>query len=415
MPKMRSRATHSPIVGSRELHLALLGWTVTSTTCQSGATRLLSRRGPRSDHIANWGQFPPAGSNSSSSNTNVHASDDCSCVALKQRSETLATPVRRILTIDAGGVKGAFPAAFLAKLEAQLGGPIADYFDLIAGTSTGGIIAIGLGLGLTAKRILDLYEANCRRIFPSTRFALPGVFRAKYAKAALSEVLQEVCGARLLGESRNRLIIPSLNLATEQVHVYKTSHHPDLINDFRIPAAEVALATAAAPTYFPVHLSSEGVPFIDGSVWAHNPMAHAVIEAIGVLEWPRESIRVLSLGCTASRLDISWNSWKQHTSLGSMFWAARLAHVFMKAQSSSAVVTAQVLLGRENVFRINPDMSHHRFTVDDVRHVPMLRQLGEEEALNAFPALAPIFFQEKAAPFVPYHTAPSESVGRFAA
>ena len=315
---------------------------------------------------------------------------------------------RRILTIDGGGIKGVFPAAFLAEVEDRLGEPIVDYFDLIAGTSTGGIIALGLGLGLTAKQILRLYEENGRRIFPPTRsFALQGIFRAKYAKAALPEVLHEAFGERLLGESRARLLIPSLNLATERVHIYKTSHHPGLIKDYIVSAVEVALATVAAPTYFPVHLSPEGVPFVDGSVWARNPMGLAVIEAIGILEWPRHSIRLLSLGCTATRIEVSWSSWKKHTSLGAAFWAARLADVFMTAQSSSAVVTSHVLLGPDNVFRIDPDMSQHRFTIDGVRHMPLLRQLGEKEASEAFATLAPVFFQEKAAAFVPCHRLPS--------
>jgi hypothetical protein len=180
-----------------------------------------------------------------------------------------------------------------------------------------------------------------------------------------------------------------------------------LINDYKVSAVEVALATVAAPTYFPVHLSPEGVPFVDGSVWARNPMGLAVIEAIGILGWPRESIRLLSLGCTATHLDVSWTSWKKHTSLGAAFWAARLADVFMKAQSSSAVVTAHALVGGENVFRIDPDMSQHRFTLDGVRHIPLLRQLGQKEATEAFPTLAPVFFQEKAAAFEPHHHLPS--------
>jgi uncharacterized protein len=323
------------------------------------------------------------------------------------QSELTAGGVRRILSIDGGGIKGVFPAAFLADLEERIGQPIGEYFDLIAGTSTGGIIALGLGLGLTAKETLQLYIKNGERIFPHTRgFKLPGVFRAKYAKAALSEILEEIFGQRLLGESGVRLIIPSLNLATEYVHIYKTSHHIGLIKDYKVRAVEVALATVAAPTYFPVHLSPEGVPFIDGSVWARNPTGLAVIEAIGILGWPRDSIRVLSLGCTAAHLEVSWKSWKQHTSLGATFWAARLADVFMRAQSSSAIVTAHSLVGGANVFRIDPDMSQHRFTLDGVQHVPLLRRLGQNEASNAYATLAPVFFQEKAATFVPCHRLP---------
>ncbi len=319
-------------------------------------------------------------------------------------SEPRASAVRRILTIDGGGIKGVFPASFLAELEAHLGQPIVEYFDLIAGTSTGGIIALALGFGLSARQILELYEKNGRRIFPHTMgFTLPGVFRAKYAKAALPEVLKEVFGDLRLGNSRVRLLIPSLNLATEYVHIYKTSHHPTLVNDYKVPAVEVAMATVAAPTYFPIHLSPDGVPFIDGSVWAVNPAGLAVIEAIGILGWPRESIRILSLGCTTTHLAISWTSWEKHTSLGASFWAARLADIFMKAQSSSAIVTANVLVGAQNVFRIDPDTSQHHLTLDGVQHMPFLRELGQREASAVFDRLASTFFTEKAPAFVPCH------------
>jgi patatin-like phospholipase/acyl hydrolase len=75
-------------------------------------------------------------------------------------------PIRRILTIDGGGIVGTFPAAFLAALEDNLGkGPIGQYFDLIVGTSTGGIIALGLAMGLPAAEVLRLYEEQGPTIF----------------------------------------------------------------------------------------------------------------------------------------------------------------------------------------------------------------------------------------------------------
>ena len=315
-------------------------------------------------------------------------------------------PIRRILTIDGGGIKGVFPASFLASLEDRLGESISSYFDLIAGTSTGGIIAIGLGLGMTSHEILRLYCENAGRIFPRSRgLGVRRVFRAKYAKTALRHVLTEVLGDRLLGESLIRLVIPSLNLATEKVHVYKTPHAIDLINDYKVPAVEVALATVAAPSYFPIHLSPEGVPFIDGGVWARNPVGVAVIEAIGILGWARDSIRVLSLGCTSTRLNVEW---QKRTSLGSSYWGARLADVFLTAQCSSAMVTAQTLIGSENVFRISPDTSDRRFTLDGVEHLPALRDLGMHEASRTYSTLAPVFFQHKAEAFVPYHFASLE-------
>jgi hypothetical protein len=311
--------------------------------------------------------------------------------------------MRRILTIDGGGIKGVFPAAFLAAIEDEIGRPIGKYFDLIAGTSTGGIIALGLGLGLTANELLRLYRETGGRIFPRRRgitSRISSVARAKYSDAPLRDVLTSAFGSRRLGEATQRLVIPSLDLAAERVHVYRTSHHPDFVRDYKLKVVEVALATVAAPTYFPVHVSSEGLPYLDGSLWARNPMALAIIEAIGVLEWPRREIKVLSIGCTSAHLDAGW---KKRISLGAAYWGARIADVFMKAQSSSAIATSHALIGSESVFRISPDTSGFRFTLDGVQHIPRLEALGREEAQRQFPGLKDVFFGRHAEPFVPCH------------
>ena len=89
--------------------------------------------------------------------------------------------MRRILTIDGGGIRGTFPAAFLAELEQELDRPIGSYFDLIAGTSTGGIIAIGLGMGLTAKEISRLYEEKGPAIFGQEKTGAGGCNGGRHA------------------------------------------------------------------------------------------------------------------------------------------------------------------------------------------------------------------------------------------
>jgi len=309
--------------------------------------------------------------------------------------------LRRVLTIDGGGIKGVFPAAFLAEIEDRIGEPIYDYFDLIAGTSTGGILAIGLGLGLTAGELLQLYKEFGARIFQSRVVTsnLRQLLRAKYSLEPLREIVGKAFGGRLLGHSRKRVLVPALDLAAERVYIYKTAHHPRLINDYKLPAIEVALATVAAPTYFPIHLTGDGA-FIDGSLWARNPLALAVVEAIGVLDWPREDVRVLSLGCTSQHLDVAWT---KRLSFGTSYWSARIADVFMKAQSSSAISTAHTLIGSENVFRISPDTTTRGFTLDGVRHMPALEALGREEAARLLEDLATVFFRSPAEHFIPCH------------
>src|SRR5262249_14743007 len=128
--------------------------------------------------------------------------------------------------------------------------------------------------------------------------------RGKYRPDALKEALTAQFGTRKLGESKTRLVIPSLNLETGEVHIYKTSHHPRLELDYRESAVDVAMATAAAPTYFPVHRAATGLGLIDGGTWANNPTGVAAVEAISILGWPAEDLRILSLGCTRRPLDV---------------------------------------------------------------------------------------------------------------
>src|ERR1700733_11044702 len=135
---------------------------------------------------------------------------------------------KRILTIDGGGIKGVFPASFLASLEEKIDGSIYEYFDLIVGTSTGGIIALALGLGFAAKDILKFYENYGPEIFKGNHLvkALQHLAITKYKNTGLKKALEETFGTKKLGESRTRLVIPSFNLQTGEVYVYKTAHHP---------------------------------------------------------------------------------------------------------------------------------------------------------------------------------------------
>ncbi|MCB1738373.1 MAG: patatin-like phospholipase family protein, partial [Gammaproteobacteria bacterium] len=162
----------------------------------------------------------------------------------------------RILSLDGGGIKGAFAASVIATLEENTGCAAADHFDLIAGTSTGGIIAIGLGLGLPARKICDFYAEKGPTIFPGTSLVqrTEGFFRQlfgpKHSQAVLRDALAEVFGQRKFGESKCRLAIPAYDAIGGRIFVIKTAHHERFRYDVDAPAVEVALATSAAPTYF---------------------------------------------------------------------------------------------------------------------------------------------------------------------
>lgn len=308
--------------------------------------------------------------------------------------------MRRILAIDGGGIKGVVPAAFLATVEETIGRNAGEFFDLIAGTSTGGIIALGLGLGFSSGDVLRLYEEEGPRIFGGNRVwrMMRRVGLSGYSGEPLRQALMRRFGERRLGESRTRLVIPSVNLETGEVYIYKTAHHKRFDRDHRKAAVDVALATAAAPTYFPTHRSTEGVPLVDGGMWANNPVGMAVVEAIGVLGWERTDLKVLSLGCTSEPLSAALGI---RYRLGLAYWGWKAVDVFMSVQSSASVGTAKILAGSQNVYRICPQVAKGRFGLADVRDIAGLKGLGYSEARKALPQLEEIFFKEPAEHFVP--------------
>ena len=306
--------------------------------------------------------------------------------------------MKRILAIDGGGIKGVFPASVLATVEDSIGDNVANYFDLIVGTSTGGIIALGLGLELPAKEMLAFYEEFGPRIFGGNRRL--GWFRSKYNGGPLKEALEACFGEKKLGDSKKRLVIPSLNLENGEVYIYKTAHHPRLQRDYKEEVVDVALATSAAPTYFPAHRAATGTPLIDGGVWANNPVGLSVVEAISVLGWSRDSLKILSLGCTTELLNIDRG---RSSSRGLSYWAPRLIDVFMHAQSHSSLGTAQLFVGHDNVIRIDPGMPQGRFSLDGTNEIGSLKGLGHSEARQALPKLQEVFLDNPVEPFVAFH------------
>lgn len=317
----------------------------------------------------------------------------------------------RILSLDGGGIRGVFPAAFLARLEEHLEHPIGRYFDLIAGTSTGGIIAIGLGLGLSAKDILRLYEEQGPAIFDQQHGAIRNWIRqrlrwtrhwfgSKYEATALRTALSGILGEQRFGESKTRLLIPAWHSVLERVYIYKTAHHPRLESDYKQPAIDAAMATAAAPTFLPAHRTSDDVELVDGGVWANNPIGAAVVEAVGVLGWPADQLKILSIGTIN---DVTapprWT--------GKLPMAAHITRLFMAGQSHSALGSAKILTGdghgHRAVWRIDQVAPKGRYTLDNAGRIAEMKSRAVAEAREQLPELRRQFFDGIAAPFEPHY------------
>jgi uncharacterized protein len=212
----------------------------------------------------------------------------------------------KILSLDGGGLKGAFTASLLAQWETHTAKPIHDQFDLIAGTSTGGIIALGLAAGIAAREILQLYTDEASTIFPEKSFGnLKHWMRVKHSAEGLERALAKYFGERTLGESLTRLVISAFYAKRQEIYLFKTPHHKRLRYDYKEKLIDVARATAAAPTYLDPFTKESGLQLIDGGMFANNPVMIAVAEALGYLEIPQHSIKAVRIGHHRGAVDRS--------------------------------------------------------------------------------------------------------------
>jgi uncharacterized protein len=304
----------------------------------------------------------------------------------------------QILALDGGGAKALFTAHVLARLEEDLDVKVADSFDLIAGTSAGGIIALALGAGLRPAEIRDHFDSLVREVFPTARRRSPHrTLRPAYSAKALNQALAGVLGDRLLGTSQKRLIVPSWDVAMGSVHVFKTPHHERLRRDWRIPMVDVGMATTAAPTFFPAALV-DGHRLIDGGVWANNPSVIAITEAISMLGVHLRGIRVLNIatmdpvgvGAHPERLDKG--GWAQ--------WATSTAELLVSASSRGGQGTAEHLVGKGNYHRFDARVPGGIYALDKIKP-ERLAGIAASVSREISPTYQEIFAQHTAAPYTP--------------
>jgi patatin-like phospholipase/acyl hydrolase len=312
----------------------------------------------------------------------------------------------QILSLDGGGIKGLFSAAVLASVEADLGVCVTDHFDLIAGTSTGGIIALGLGLGLRPREIVRFYVEEGPAIFRQVRWwtSFCWLWRRKYPQEPLKRALQKCFGEKRLADSTKRLVIPSYSLDKDEVYIFKTPHHERLARDWKEPMWKVALATSAAPTFFPSCKDVDHIRLIDGGIWANNPTLIAVVEAFGILGVPLESIATLSLGTTN---DVT-NKPSSLDKGGLWHWRKAAIDAAMRGQSHGVQGQAQHLLTAARAVRLDPVVPDGLFALDKLSEERLLSEAAHASR-NFSPVFKAQFVPHVAEPFVPHH--PRQPVG----
>lgn len=200
----------------------------------------------------------------------------------------------KILSIDGGGIKGLYSARILQQFENSLqienNNPnlrIVDYFDLVCGTSTGGLIALAISLKKSMEKVCKFYEDHGNKIFPSpnSRFRKfkQVLFKGKYSDKYLKEAIIKFYGNYKIADSNCLLCIPSYDFTHGTYALFRYDHEEgNLSRHNKLSYIDVALSTSAAPTYFPLaQIESENnTQYLDGGVWANNPSLVGFTEGI---------------------------------------------------------------------------------------------------------------------------------------
>ncbi len=308
----------------------------------------------------------------------------------------------QILALDGGGIKGLFSATYLARLEEDLNCTITDHFDLITGTSTGGIIAAALGVGMRPHEIVKFYEDHGPAIFEKRLLRETstgwGCFKSRYSSDPLKEALRECFGKRTLGDSAKRLVIPAYNLDGNDVMVFKTRHHERYARDHKIPLWEICMATTAAPTYFKAFHLNGNTRLIDGGVWANNPSMLGIIEALTSLDVPIANIRLLNVGTSHAVKHLT-----ESLDEGGLWqWKKAGVETALHGQDLAAFNQAKLLLG-DNALRVNPFVPDGLLGLDRL-NFHALRSLAETESRMTSPAIKTRFLSHQAPQFTPIPT-----------
>lgn len=315
----------------------------------------------------------------------------------------------RVLSLSGGGIRGVFTASFLTKLEQLTGKRVADHFDLIVGTSTGGLIALAMGLEQRPESIREFYLKHGSTIFPQMKWVkklLRGgqIVHPKYDLDGLKDAVQRRLGTEpILGKSTKPLVINTFNAAKGAPQCFKTRHHARYLNDWRMPAWEVGMATAAAPVFFHAFQCQTGTDYIDGGVWANCPVLVGVIEAMTAFGKSATEIDVLSIGTTRAPFSVDHRAREGGAWDNVSMVNRRIIDLLFEANRAAAMNMAQLLVGREALFEVDEVVTPGRFEMDDTsdRALCDLRALGENLAQTKADELGRRFLKTTVPAFTP--------------
>lgn len=245
----------------------------------------------------------------------------------------------KILAIDGGGIKGLYSAIVLEALERRYG-PISDYFDMIAGTSTGAIIGTALAKGVKSGELVRFYKTNGPVILPSGsmigrifRLIKQIVFTSKFSNKKLRSYLETLLGDTKIDESKTCLCISCVDLNTFRGFTFRTSHNNETqYGD--VTLLDAVLATTAAPSYLPI-VSVPGVSenCVDGCLWANNPIQMALLDALNYFVGPKKAYKKVSV-LSVGNIDYNDGWWSGKPKRSSMLlWNKTLISLALNTQT----------------------------------------------------------------------------------
>jgi patatin-like phospholipase/acyl hydrolase len=276
----------------------------------------------------------------------------------------------RVLAIDGGGIRGIIPATVLADLELRAGRPTSKLFDLVVGTSTGGILALGLTApgedgkpAWRADELVELYVREGPVIFHRSVFdrirSVEGALDEKYPSEGLVSVLERHFGELRLRDALSEVMVTAYDTANRIPFFFRSSrarHDPG--QDWAI--RDAAHATSAAPSYFEA-VKLDSFSLIDGGVFAANPAMCALAEVLQARE-PSEVLMV-SLGTGQQTRPLPWERIKDW---GALEWARPIIDILLDGQSDTVDFQARQVL-EEGYWRIQTELNRASDDLDDAR------------------------------------------------
>jgi len=294
-----------------------------------------------------------------------------------------------VLALSGGGYRGLYTATVLAQLEAALGRPLASHFDLICGTSAGGLLGLGLAAEIPAVELKALFEDHGSRIFGCRslwRRMVGFWWKAKHSSEGLRSVLNERFGELTIGDLKHRVVVPAVNYTTGRGQFFKTPHHPKIELDHQLKLTDVALATAAAPVYFPLSRNGRGV-FADGGLVGNAPGFIGLHEVRTFLAPDDKDVcvRVLAVGTMSVGATVRGNA---NLDRGFLRWRGSLFDLVISAQESSVDAMLDQSLGDKYLLvddEATPDQSRDVEELDrvSVAATNTLRDRGMHAAQRA--------------------------------